>query len=269
MTNPFDSGISYDSVALDGLFSKIKKGVKNVARKIDKSARFVKSKIVPKQIDNIRKKIKKEVLSSPIGVAAVMVAGSVLVGPAVAAIAGKLGVASAAAIKGATVVAKKAVSNAVQKGYQKTATQKAKNKLKNQTDQIAAVNAKIASDPDFQKVVVGLKKAGKSDAEIVKTWASSNTAKTLAQAQTAKILMPQVAAQLRSDPKIAQKDVPALASELSKQMAAEAVNAAQVKAVAPVVNSPNQSPVLVTSQPTPPTIPPILPMLAIATTLLS
>lgn len=280
MTNPFDLG-GYEPQSMSGLFSKIKKAVKKVKkatkssikstvktvkttaknplnpkatikavksdlktqiRSADTMVRAVHTALTPAAIEKLRKKISVEIRKSPIAMAAIMVAASFLIGPAVAALANQIGVASATMIKGATAIAKSVSNDLLKAAHVKAVTKDVMDKINKQVNKISKMNADLAKDADFVKTIKYMKDRNRSDADVLITWADSATARKTAEAQVAAMLLPDVIAKLKADKSVPSAQVDSIAKETVAKMASEIVMEARVKQVSPLVNAIKQEP---------------------------
>jgi hypothetical protein len=252
-------------------------------RAADTVARAVKTALTPAAIENIRKKVSGEVRKNPIFMAAVMIAASFVIGPAVAALAAKFGVAATSTlVKGATALAKSASNDLIKAAHARAVTKDAMDKVNAQVAQIAKMNAELAKDPEYQATMVAMRKLGKSDAEIIAAWGNSQTGTRTAIAQVQAVLLPQVIDYLKADPTVPSDQVQALAVDIANKMAIDAVAEAKKTQVAPILTAASkEKPVTVpptpvsttaqavTAQPTAPvTQIPFLPIAAIAASLL-
>lgn len=278
--NHFDA--PNQSMEMAGLFSKIKKAVKksvksvvNVAKSVahkpldikshakatEKSvkaiassaesvARNISKAVLPKKVYEAVHKVANKLKASPVFQVAVLVAGSIFMGPAVAALLGQFGViGSPALVKGMAAVGNKAISETLKRDQQKTIIKKSNaeyEKMVKESAAIESLSAQIAKDPEFVNIIKAMKAAGKTDDEIIKEWSKSKTANEFAVTQLSKMMLPEIKAQLVAE-KVPAKEINSIAESMAKEQAAIAIENARKNIVDPTLAaaSANKSPVAV------------------------
>lgn len=217
--NPFDTLGMYDD-DLAGVFSKVKKAVKKVAKKAENVVRKVRDKALPSKVaKELSRAAKNPVVRGVALVGAAMVAGPAVAGALKggAATLAKTAVGKAAVgagAKAATVVtakgvagtvAKAAVSSAAQKAIGKKLTKKQKLAVENQAqltpdiaNTIAKNNAAVMNSPEFQEVVKTMQAAGATPEEIQQAWVNSQNYQQMATYNAAQASYPAIVRQLNS-----------------------------------------------------------------------
>ena len=235
----------FDRVSLSGmgdLDGFLKKAVKKVKKVVSK-ANTVRKKIAKKTNPKLYKastKVGRKVMSSKLGQVAVLAAGSVLLGPAVVALAGAIGAPAAGVLtKAATALSKKALSDGVKKAAGANVKREANKQVKTLQAQMTAIdqiNAQVKADPEFARVISNLKKAGKTDAQIIKEWSSSKLSTQLAAISAKNAVAPAITADLIKQG--LKPDVAAQQAEVIAQgVANDAVKQARIDYVAPTVTA--------------------------------
>lgn len=215
--NHFDRLTGYQNVPqqMDGIFGDIKnalkkvdqvrredpirKAAKKVAHQLDDNRRkgtaITLKKIAPDKVEKKLVKLKDEIKASPIFAIAVTVVAAVYLGPAVGAILGNLGITAPLVIKGATFASEQAISDALKRAQQSATDKKTKDaiaKMQNEIKAIDEINRKLASDPEFKKIIAGMQAKGYTEKQIIAEWQKSDLAKKYATLAAEKVLAPAV-----------------------------------------------------------------------------
>lgn len=231
--NPFDatpdSLSGYEGL---GFLKKAKKAVKKVVKKVDKN--LPGAARITKELERSKKKVVNEVKRSPVAQAAVLAAGAMVLGPAVGAIAGKFGMAAGGAKVTAAGVAKAAAGAATKTQVAKSTAKLAQRPVIKQQKAMAAqnkalqeieqINAMIATNPEFARVVANMQAQGKSNAEIMAAWAQSNTYQQIAIPEVAQTIYPTIFSDLQNQGMSSQA-AHLVAHDAALEVAEEAVQA--------------------------------------------
>lgn len=195
MSNPFDTLGMYDG-ELSGVFSKLKKGLK----KIEKTHKKMRKKVLPKKVVKATDKIRKNKYVRGAALAVATVFAAPVVGAALGIGAG----AGAGAItaKGiATTVGKSLIKTKLQSAVKKKLTKKQQRALKKHAEKtaltsnpeaVATIANAVASSPEVAEVIANMRAQGFSDVQIADAWKNSDAYKTAATSAVSQAVYPSV-----------------------------------------------------------------------------